>query len=252
MRQLWSAGGVFLLAAFLFTGCATRGSVAALRQDFDAIERRIGKVERQLAGHQTGVERLEGTLGGVKSQLEALSKAQADLDAKLDQFVAGSQGLQAKLAGLEKVSVREPVPKKPEPIPETAVRPEGPPAPTSKPPTAPVKETFLKDIFFDFDKAVIRDDAVPILDENVEWLKANPRVRITIEGHCDERGTNEYNLALGERRARAAKEYLVAAGIDPGRIVTISYGEERPFVLGHDEEAWRWNRRAHFVITGAP
>jgi len=106
----------------------------------------------------------------------------------------------------------------------------------------------LEDIFFDFDEALIREDAKAILDRNVAWLKEHQKVRITIEGHCDERGTNEYNLALGERRARAAKEYLVAAGIDPGRIVTISYGEERPFVLGHDEEAWRWNRRAHFTV----
>ena len=106
----------------------------------------------------------------------------------------------------------------------------------------------LKDIFFDYDESVIRDDQKAALDENVAWLKANPGAKITIEGHADERGTNEYNLGLGDRRAKATRDSLMAAGIDATRILTISYGEERPFVLGHDESAWRWNRRAHFEI----
>jgi peptidoglycan-associated lipoprotein len=84
----------------------------------------------------------------------------------------------------------------------------------------------------------------------VAWLKANARAKITLEGHCDERGTAEYNLALGERRAKAVKDYLIAAGIPADRVSTISYGKERPFVLGHDESAWKWNRRGHFVISG--
>ena len=108
----------------------------------------------------------------------------------------------------------------------------------------------LKDVFFDFDKSGIRDDQKAPLGEDVAWLKGSPRVKITIEGHCDERGTAEYNLALGERRAKAVKDYLVAAGIPAERIATVSYGEERPFVLGHDESAWKWNRRGHFVISG--
>jgi peptidoglycan-associated lipoprotein len=108
----------------------------------------------------------------------------------------------------------------------------------------------LKDVFFDFDKSNIRDDQKAALNEDVAWLKANSRVKITLEGHCDERGTAEYNLGLGERRAKAVKDYLVAAGIAADRIATISYGKERPFVLGHDESAWKWNRRGHFVVTG--
>jgi peptidoglycan-associated lipoprotein len=106
----------------------------------------------------------------------------------------------------------------------------------------------LEDVFFDFDQAVLRDDAKASLTRNVAWLRANGGADITIEGHCDERGTNEYNVALGDRRAKAAQEYLVAAGIAANRIRIISYGEERPFVLGHDESAWRWNRRGHFVV----
>jgi peptidoglycan-associated lipoprotein len=107
----------------------------------------------------------------------------------------------------------------------------------------------LKDAFFDFDKSGIREDQKAVLNENVAWLKANPAVKITIEGHCDERGTAEYNLALGDRRAKAVKDYLVAGGIPADRIAAISYGKERPFVLGHDESAWMWNRRGHIVVT---
>ena len=107
----------------------------------------------------------------------------------------------------------------------------------------------LKDVFFDYDRATLSDEAKRDLDANVTWLRANPQVRITVEGHCDERGTNEYNLALGDRRAKTVRDYLVAAGVDVRRIITISYGEERPFNPGHDESAWRENRRAHFVIN---
>jgi len=114
----------------------------------------------------------------------------------------------------------------------------------------PAAASPLKDVFFDFDRAMIRDDQKGVLNENVAWLKQNSGAKVTIEGHCDERGSNEYNLALGERRAKAVKDYLAAAGVPADRIATVSYGEERPFVLGHDESAWKWNRRGHFVITG--
>lgn len=111
------------------------------------------------------------------------------------------------------------------------------------------EEVALEDVFFDFDKSLIRPDAKQGLDENIRALAANPEARIVVEGHCDERGTNEYNLGLGERRANAVRDYLVAGGIDSGRITTISYGEERPFCLGHDETAWQCNRRGHFVVV---
>ena len=127
---------------------------------------------------------------------------------------------------------------------EPAVRP-APPAAAAVPAASP-----LKDVFFDFDKSNIRDDQKAALNDNVAWLKGNSRVKLTVEGHADERGTAEYNLGLGERRAKAAKDYLVAAGIAADRVATISYGKERPFVLGHDESAWKWNRRGHMVITG--
>ncbi|AMM41018.1 peptidoglycan-associated lipoprotein [Candidatus Desulfofervidus auxilii] len=105
-----------------------------------------------------------------------------------------------------------------------------------------------EDIHFDFDKYYIRPDAAEILKKKAQWLKEHPEVHLLIEGHCDERGTEEYNLALGERRANSAKEFLVSLGIDPKRISIISYGEERPVDPRSCEEAWAKNRRDHFVI----
>lgn len=104
------------------------------------------------------------------------------------------------------------------------------------------------DIYFEFDAYVLMDEAKAILDRKVDFLRRYPRVSVTIEGHCDERGTNDYNLALGERRANAAWQYLVNSGIEPSRLNMISYGEERPIALGHDEASWAKNRRAHFVV----
>jgi len=106
----------------------------------------------------------------------------------------------------------------------------------------------LKDIHFDFDRYDIRPKEAEILKENVTVLKKLPNAKIQIEGHCDERGTNEYNLALGERRANSTKNYLISIGIPAPRISTISYGEERPLDPGHNEEAWTKNRRAHTII----
>jgi len=103
-------------------------------------------------------------------------------------------------------------------------------------------------IHFATDQSDIDPEARAILDSQAQWLARYPNVRITIEGHCDERGTREYNLALGERRANSAKNYLAARGVDPSRISTISYGKERPIALGSDEAAWAQNRRAVTVV----
>lgn len=104
------------------------------------------------------------------------------------------------------------------------------------------------DIHFEYDAYVLMDEAKAILDKKVDFLRRYPAVHVTIEGHCDERGTNDYNLALGERRANSAWQYLVNSGIEPSRLSMISYGEERPIALGHDEASWAKNRRAHFVV----
>jgi peptidoglycan-associated lipoprotein len=106
----------------------------------------------------------------------------------------------------------------------------------------------LKDIHFDFDKYDIRAGDAKILGENARWMKANENYLILIEGHADERGTNEYNLALGERRAKSTMNYLVSLGVQAGRITTISYGEERPICTEKNEECWAKDRRAHFLV----
>jgi len=107
-------------------------------------------------------------------------------------------------------------------------------------------------VFFDFDRSNIRQDQRAVLDRQAAWLKKYPEVTVTIEGHADERGTREYNIALGNRRATAAKNYLVALGINPNRIQTISYGKERPAVAGSNEQAYAQNRRAVTVVTSRP
>ena len=110
----------------------------------------------------------------------------------------------------------------------------------------PLDTQIYRMIHFDYDKSDIKPEAKPILENIAIDLKATPGKYLLVEGHCDERGTNEYNLALGEKRALNTREYLANLGVDPEMIVTISYGEEQPLELGHDESAWRVNRRAEF------
>jgi peptidoglycan-associated lipoprotein len=105
-----------------------------------------------------------------------------------------------------------------------------------------------EDIYFEFDKSDIMQEAQEILREKAKWLEANPDASVIIEGHCDERGTNDYNIALGDRRANSTKQFLVDMGVSSSRMETISYGEEHPVATGHNEEAWAKNRRAHFII----
>lgn len=110
-------------------------------------------------------------------------------------------------------------------------------------------DVVIGDIYFDFDQSNIRPDAREILKANADILLRKGAAEITIEGHCDERGTAEYNMALGQRRAQETKKYIVNLGVPASQIKTISYGEERPFDPGHNEEAWAKNRRSHFVVT---
>jgi peptidoglycan-associated lipoprotein len=108
--------------------------------------------------------------------------------------------------------------------------------------------TAFEDVYFEFDRYDLKPSARTKLDKLSAWLQKNEDFNINVEGHCDERGTLEYNLALGERRAQAAKDYLVNLGVDPARINTISYGEEMPVDPAHNEEAWARNRRDHFIV----
>jgi len=109
---------------------------------------------------------------------------------------------------------------------------------------------YLEDIFFDTNLYDIKPEYRDALARNAAWLQQHRTIQILVEGHCDERNTREYNLALGERRAAAVRDYLIFLGVAPERLRTISYGEEKPFDLGRGEESWKLNRRSHFVITG--
>lgn len=168
--------------------------------------------------------------------------------------------------GGKKPPVARPAPPPPASTGSTASRPPAPPEPVAEPtivPQEPIRDeriasaslddlnrnSPLKPAFFDYDSSELSDEAQRALNDNAGLLKQYTSWTVTIEGHCDERGTAEYNLALGERRAVAARAYLVSLGISADRLRTVSYGKEFPFDPGHDEPAYAKNRRAHFVIT---
>ena len=171
----------------------------------------------------------------------------------------------ASACGRKSPPVAKPAPPPPA-VAGASVRPPSPPEPVAEPiivPPEPVpgdsissaslddlnRSSPLKPVFYDYDDSEISRDAQAVLDENAATLRRYPTWVVTIEGHCDERGTAEYNLALGERRAVAARVYLVSLGIPANRLRTVSYGKEFPFDPGHDEVAHGKNRRAHFVVT---
>jgi len=154
----------------------------------------------------------------------------------------------------------QPKPVEEKPLPEVKVPKE--PTEITKPaePTVKVDElddviraqnenrTYLKTIYFDFDKYELRQDTIATLKNNASWIKSHSNFKVLVEGHCDERGTIEYNLELGAKRAHAVQEYLINLGVERSRLRTISYGEERPVNPGHDEGAWAKNRRAEFTL----
>jgi peptidoglycan-associated lipoprotein len=129
-----------------------------------------------------------------------------------------------------------------------SVRATGTNIPALPSPTEFSATSALRDVHFAFDKYDISASDKSILDSNARWLKSHAKALVLIEGHCDERGTNEYNIALGERRAKAARDYLASAGVSDSRITVVSYGEERPTCSESTEACWAQNRRAHFMI----
>jgi peptidoglycan-associated lipoprotein len=146
------------------------------------------------------------------------------------------------------VAAPAPAPSAPAPAAPAPAAPAAP-GPAARPsPAEFMANPALQDVHFDFDKYDIRSEDAKILDANASWLKSNQNQLVLIEGHCDERGTNEYNLALGERRAKSAMNYLVSQGVQASRITIISYGEERPQCTEHTEACWAKNRRAHFLV----
>jgi peptidoglycan-associated lipoprotein len=168
----------------------------------------------------------------------------------------------------KKAPAAAPPPPPPPPAAPTPPPPPPPPPPPAPPPApAPAalseEEVFarksvdqlnserpLTDVFFDLDKADVREDARPTLQKDADWLKRWTSIQVTLEGHADSRGSAEYNLGLGNRRASAVKEYLVSLGVPAGRVVVVSKGKEQPFCREENEACWSQNRRGHFVITG--
>ena len=166
----------------------------------------------------------------------------------------------------KKVPAAAPMPPPPPPpaAPRTPPPPPPPPAPAPAPAPRPLseEEVFARksvdqlnaekpfdDVFFDLDKSSVREDAKPALQKDAEWMKKWTSVAITLEGHCDSRGSAEYNLGLGNRRAAAVKDYLTSLGVPAGRVTIVSKGKEQPFCNDANEGCWQQNRRGHFVIT---
>jgi peptidoglycan-associated lipoprotein len=187
---------------------------------------------------------------------------------RLVSTIALSAALAIAAAGCHK-KVPQAAPAPPPPPPAAAPQTPPPPPPPPPPPAAPAprplseeeifarksvvqlnEEKLMDDAFFDLDKSEVREDAKPALQKDADWLKKWASVQVTLEGHCDSRGSAEYNLGLGSRRATAVKTYLVSLGVPAGRVTVVSKGKEQPFCNEENESCWQQNRRGHFVITG--
>jgi len=203
-------------------------------EDVELIETRTGNVLWKGEAEE-GIDRT------IKSWVSPMKLVQESLGTTLDRLV--------KQLTLAKLGLPVPVVETP-PV-KTAPKPEQPQelAPIAKPIETPTpEEKTPADVYFDFNKYLIRDDMRPILEENARWLEDHPGVKVRIEGHCDDRGTTEYNLALGERRAKTVQKILKVYGIDEARLSVISYGEEHPVCTDHNEDCYAKNRRVHLEI----
>lgn len=162
------------------------------------------------------------------------------------------------LAGCATKPAPQPAPQAAAPAPTPAPSTPAPAAPVASAPTGPVpgsEADFLASaggdrVYFDYDQTTVRADAAPVLNAQAAWLSRYPSVTIQVQGNADERGTREYNIALGARRAQAVRDYLMAHGVAGARLTTISFGKEHPVDLGNDETAWAHNRNAHTALTG--
>jgi len=159
----------------------------------------------------------------------------------------GAQGAPGEVSAPAPAPISEAPAKEAPPAP-MAVTPAMPPAAAPGVAVTEEKISRFDDVRFDFDKSVVKEDGRKTCQIVADYLKAHPNAQMLIEGHCDERGTAEYNMALGERRATAVMTYLVSLGVPKGTLSTVSFGKERPLDPGHNEEAWAKNRRAHFVL----
>lgn len=237
--------GFVVLALAVASGCAKRQLTKSEASQLDAIAAKIAEAERigapdcvpprELARAKVALEHAQHEL---VEHFETAGPAVKEADALADELLAKTRAC---------LDAKKPAPAQPPaPVPEPAPMA---PAPAEPPSALAPEEAVFENIHFDFDKFFIREDAKPKLAKVAAYMRKNGDAKILIEGHCDERGTAEYNMALGERRANSAKVYLTALGIDEKRLSTISYGKERPLDPGHNEVAWAKNRRAVFVLN---
>ncbi len=218
-RNIGSVLFVLLLALIFVSGCAKK---AVLKEETAAPKESVVTEVKPAVPEKKITDDGEARRRAAREQAErdAALKAQAERD-------AAAKALAEKEAAAKKKAKKEA---------SVAVA---------------AKELYeFADVYFDYDKTTLKEDARETLKKHADWLNKNGDVKVIIEGHCDERGTAEYNLALGERRAKAAARYLSDLGVSAQRISTISYGFERPLDPRHNEEAWAKNRRAHFVASG--
>jgi peptidoglycan-associated lipoprotein len=251
MRNRYLVAVAVLLFALSFAaGCASRQLTKATTDRLDAIAAKIAEAERMGAKECAPRELARAKVALDHARHEALEHFERAEEDIREAETAADDLLAKTKACVEARKPKEPAPAPPpvEPAPPPA-EPAPPPAEPAPPPPIPVTEAIkIENIYFDFDKAFIREDAKPILKNVAAVMKKDKAAKMLIEGHCDERGTSEYNMALGDRRANSAKKYLVGLGVDRNRLMTISYGKEKPIDPGHDEQAWAKNRRAAFAL----
>lgn len=230
-----------LAVGLLSAGCAKRQLTKGETDRLDAIAAKIAEAER--IGAPDCIPYKE------------IAKAKVALDVAREESIERWEKAEASVKAAEAASdaalakAKECVEaKKPKELPSPPPPPEAPVSAPAPPPSPVVeKKADLGPIYFDFDKSFIRNDAKPALQNVADYMKKNRDTNIRIEGNCDERGTSEYNMALGDRRATSAKKYLTDLGVDANRVSTLSYGKEKPMCTEHNEGCWQKNRRDDFV-----
>jgi len=247
MKRKWGlVMSAFLMAVVFVSGCAGEKTVLQ--------EERAGAKESAIVGQQAGDVRPVGkeAKSAVETRPTAEARPAAEVKPAEEARPAGEakSAEEARLAGEAKSAEEARPTGEAKSAEEARLAGEARAAEKTEAAAARAKGVYeFTDIHFDFDKFNLREEDRAILQKYADWLNGNRDVAIIVEGHCDETGTAEYNLALGERRANAAARFLIDLGIDAKRIKTISYGKEHPLDPGHNEEAWARNRRAHFVIS---
>ena len=251
---------VLALAVAFAAGCAARQLTKSESDRIAAIEAKIAEAERIGAPECIPYKEIAKAKVALEDARHELSESnwKSEMEGN-EQLKIAEAAADAALASAKKCAEarKKPEPEPPPPpAPAPAPAPEPPPPPATPapapPPPAPApaveEKVTLDPIYFDFDKSFIRDDAKPALQKTADFLKKNKDAKIQIQGNCDERGTSEYNMALGDRRATSAKKYLAGLGVDAKRITTVSYGKEKPICTEHNEECWQKNRRDDFVL----